>query len=264
MYNINSKINLSIALLSDIHYSNKNKKVLNKILLKFNNIKPDYICIPGDILDESTDYDKNVYNFFVSLSKISKVIISLGNHDISIINKKQKYFDNKWYLNLKDIKNVYVLNNKQITFNNITFTGYNSPLKDKYLDNPINTLNDLKNLDFKTNYFNILLTHSPQSILGLDELYNNNFIKKQDLILCGHMHNGLIPHIFNKYNFHIGLIGPTKRLFPKYSRGIFKINNTYLIISKGITKLAKHSYFLRPFNILYPIDIEIINIRKVL
>ena len=267
MYNIKSNnVDLDIILLSDIHYSNKvNKNVFNKILNKFKNLKPDFICIPGDIIDESIDYDQNVYNFFFELSKISKVIISLGNHDLSKFYKnKMKFYDTKWYDNINKIDNVYVLNNEQITFNNITFTGYNSPfINNKYSDKTINTINDLKNLKFNINEYNILLCHSPQCILGNTELYNNEFIKNQNLILCGHMHNGMVPPLFDKIiRNNYGLIAPGKTLFPKYSRGLIKFNNTNLIICKGFTKLAKHSSFLRFFNIFYTKELEKIKIKK--
>ena len=267
MYIINSdKIDLKIILLSDIHYSNKvNKKVFFKILDKFKNIKPDFICIPGDIIDESTDYDVNVYNFFNELSKVSKVIISLGNHDLSKFNKNEmKYYDTKWYENIKKIPNIYVLNNEQVTFDNITFTGYTpSFIDDKYNDTTINTINDLKILNFNLNEYNILLSHSPQSILGNEELYNNKFIKNQNLILCGHMHNGMMPPILDQLiRNNYGIIAPGKTLFPKYSRGLIKFNNTTLIICKGYTKLAKHSYFLRFLNIFYTKELEKIRITN--
>lgn len=268
MYKIvSNNVNLKIALISDIHYSYKiNRKVFNKILKKFNNIKPDYICIPGDIIDESTDYDSNVYDFFEKLSKISKVIISLGNHDLSSFDKsKMTYNDSKWYESLKKIKNLYVLNNEQVTFNNITFTGYTASFSEDntFIDNPNNTLKDLKKLKFSVNEYNILLCHSPQSILGSDALYNNTFIKNQNLILCGHMHNGMVPPIIDKiFKSNTGIIAPSKKFFPKYSRGLIKFNNTTLIICKGITKLAKHSSFLRPLKYLYPIEIEQILINK--
>lgn len=270
MYNLDSSIDLNIILLSDIHYSNNvNKDVFNKILKKFNEIdfKPDYICIPGDILDESTDFDLNVYNFFYELSKISKVIISLGNHDISKFGKKHmEYYDTKWYYNITDIDNVYLLNNKQIKINNLTFTGYTAlyDKNNKYNDNPLNTIKDLSNLNFDTSDYNILLCHSPQSILGNNDLYENEFIKKQNLILCGHMHNGMILPLFDKlFKNNIGLIGPGKKLFPKYARGLIKFNDTTLIICKGFTKLAKHSSILRPLNILFPQELEKIKIKKI-
>ena len=223
MYKLIQDINLNIALISDLHYSYEvNKKVFNKVLNKFKNIKIDYICIPGDILDESIDYDQNVYDFFEKLSKISTVIISLGNHDISKFNKsKMTYYDTKWYEKLKPIKNLYILNNEQITFDDITFTGYTALYnkEDSYSDTPLTTLDDLKNLNFKATKYNILLCHSPQSILGNEELYNNEFIKKQNLILCGHMHNGMVPPLFDKiFKGNKGIIAPGKKLFPKYSR----------------------------------------------
>lgn len=267
MYNlISNKVNLNIVLLSDIHYSYQvNRNVFIKILNKFKKLKPDYICIPGDIIDESTDYDENVYNFFNELSKISKVIISLGNHDLSkFIKNNMEYYDTKWYENIKKINNIYVLNNEQIAFDNITFTGYSpSFINNEYQDNTNNTINDLKKLNFNINEYNILLCHSPQSILGNNELYNNEFIKHQDLILCGHMHNGMVPPLFDKIiRNNYGIIAPGKTWFPKYSRGLIKFNNTTLIICKGYTKLAKHSYFLRFLNIFYTKELEKIRITN--
>jgi len=52
-YNLSNKYNKTIALFADIHYSKKYPlKNLKKIIenIKFN--KPDYICIPGDIIDD--------------------------------------------------------------------------------------------------------------------------------------------------------------------------------------------------------------------
>lgn len=267
MYTINSdKVNTTIALLSDIHYSKYlNKNTLNIIISKLNDIKPDYICIPGDFIDEAIDLDNNIITFFKTISKISTVILSLGNHDIcKFIKHKSIYYRNEKLKELKKINNLYLLDNEQITINNITFTGYTLyPNNGSYSDNTNVFLKDLKTLNFKTsNSYNILLSHSPQSILGDKKVYNHKFIKNQDLILCGHMHNGMILHYFNKFNHHFGLVGPYKTFFPKYSRGIFNFNKTTLIISKGITKVGKKAKLLKFLNIFYPIDIEVIKIKK--
>lgn len=268
MYKIKSNnTNIIISLISDIHYSKKlNKNTIPKLLNKLKNEKSDYICIPGDIIDESTDYDDYIDNFFKDLNQNYKVIICLGNHDLSSFQKSnQVYNDTKWYNNLKKYENIHILNNEQFIDNNICFTGI-TPLFDKdnnYLDNTSNTINILNNMELKTKRYNILLSHSPLTILSDKSLYNNNFINKQNLILCGHMHNGLIlPFMDKLYKSNRGLVGPKKTLFPKYAKGQLKINNTDIIICKGITKLAKHSNILKPLNILFPLEVEKIEISN--
>ncbi len=272
MYNIKStKLNTKIALLSDLHYvKGYDNNILSNIIEEIKNIKPNYICLPGDILDESINGDDIILDFFKNLSNYSKIIISLGNHDVTaIIKHKQSYYSNKeWFNRLNNIKNVIVLDNEQYIDNNIIFTGYNSPFnRYKYEDNPIIFLNDLKNLNFKIDNtkYNILLCHSPQSVLGNKKLYNHDFIKNQDLILCGHMHNGLVPKILEKLvPKNRGFIGPGATIFPKYSKGKYTFNNTTVIISKGILKFSNHApKFLYPFNKMYPYEIEIIEIKNI-
>ena len=58
-YNIKGSINTNIVLISDIHYYNKKDLIhLNKVFDNIKKIKPDFICIPGDLTDESNVYDE--------------------------------------------------------------------------------------------------------------------------------------------------------------------------------------------------------------
>lgn len=271
MYNLNSKkTNLKIALFSDLHYSDRfNIKILDEIINRIKKLNPDYICIPGDIIEESIYGDDILYDFFKALSKKTKVIISLGNHDISIFKKRKQIYkpNNKWFLKLNNLKNVFVLDNEQLIDNNITFTGYTLAIEDKYYDNPDRFLNDLKKLNFNLNKenYNILLCHSPQCISNNKNILNNKFIKEQDLILCGHMHNGMVPSFLDKiFRCNRGFIGPGIKILPKFARGLIRFNKTNLIISKGILKLSKHApNILKFFNVFYPFEIEIIKIKKI-
>ncbi|MCM1370748.1 MAG: metallophosphoesterase [Clostridium sp.] len=245
---INSKVDLNIVHISDIHYhDNYNLKNLDKIVNSIDKLNPNYICITGDLIDTSDISDENIDKFCIFLTKltnISKVIVVLGNHDvISIIGKKRIYHVNEYFISkLYNIKNLYLLRNSKITFTNITFIGY-EPSIDYYEIMKINNFN-LPNLN-KEN-FNILLTHIPDLVLN-----NNINVENIDLILCGHTHGGLMPE-FIKGN--MGLISPTKEFFPKNVRGIITLKNTELIISSGITKLSKLSH-LSLFNGLYSSNI---------
>ena len=53
-YNISGNIDKTIVLISDIHYTNKKDiKHLYKVLNKIKRIRPNYICIPGDLIDKT-------------------------------------------------------------------------------------------------------------------------------------------------------------------------------------------------------------------
>jgi len=89
-YNIKGSINTNIVLISDIHYYNKKDLIhLNKVLDNIKKIKPDFICIPGDLTDESNVYDeKYLVEWLNKLANISKVILTLGNHELYINRQK--------------------------------------------------------------------------------------------------------------------------------------------------------------------------------
>lgn len=276
------KINrkFQILLISDIHISSNFKiKKISKIIENIQDQKIDYICIPGDIIDnsnvlENEKLEKIALNFIESLSKISKVIISLGNHDISHLRtshkeKKWRYDKNIVFFNkIRKIKNVYLLDDDIYTDKDICFIGLT--LSFKYYKETgedrkvfIEELNN-KKIKLNKNKYNVLLCHSPVHILAKD-IENNALIKDIDLILSGHMHNGMVHPIVEKvWKGNNGIITPTKKLYPKAktTRGIVKKNDKILIISGGITKLSYSSpKIFHLFNDLFPMNIEMININ---
>ncbi|MDD3452770.1 MAG: metallophosphoesterase [Bacilli bacterium] len=276
-YKMNNNNNKRIALLSDIHYS---RKYNNELLLQiFNNLKknkPDFICIAGDIIDDAKTLDnetiKNrLYKFIKHLSTICDVIIIPGNHDLIEINKNKivNRYHEEFFIKLNSIKNVHYLDNQNIIFNNINFIGFNPGInyygeKDENKEFLLKELRQKENL-FVDNKYNILLFHSP--IYIMNELLINEFnsYEKIDIILSGHMHNGLVFGIFDKINTTLGFISPYMKLFPRVSRRkkeIIKNNKMIsLIISGGIIKLSETTpNNLNKFNKFFSSHIEYIDI----
>lgn len=272
---------IKLILLSDVHISNIFKVTkISEIINKIKQEKPDYICLPGDLIDCSNVLNNQTLkeitlNFIKELANISPVIISLGNHDVCYLNKvkDKKKNQNKWHYDknesffkeLNKIKNVHLLDDETYTDHNISFTGislsykyYKESNEDKNI-----FITDIKNkiLKINKNKYNILLCHSPVNVLE-----DASFLKDMDLILSGHMHNGMVHPLIEKvWKGNKGIITPTKELYPKASltRGIVKKDQRVLIISGGITKLSYSSP--RLFNLLndlYPMNIEIININN--
>jgi len=252
-YNINNKLNKNIVLISDLHYQDKKDiKTLNNILDSIKKLKPDYICIPGDITDKALIKDEEEFIVWLKkLSKVSKVIISLGNHDFYINKYRRLYGQNKELLKkISNIKNLYLLDNKNVIIDNINFMGLTILMeyyKETYKSNDFYRCLDKININKKC--YNILLCHSPLNICNKEILKNRNI----DLILCGHMHGGIVPKCMRKIFKQRGLISPNKRLFPKNVYGNLKIGNTNIIISSGIKVI--------PFRIINIFSPEIVNIK---
>ncbi|MBP3766640.1 MAG: metallophosphoesterase [Bacilli bacterium] len=278
IYNLGDK-NIKICLLTDLHFSiSYDYDVLNKILENVKINKPDFICLSGDIIDSSNVLYSNsidiLKEFIKNLAKISQVIISLGNHEISNfknngLNKEKKpanIFDViNWFMELNKIENVYFLNNKNLVRGDICFIGYNPDYE--YYKKEDNKL-FIKDLDSKIQmnkkYFNILLCHSPINVFSPLTLKYSKEIKKANLILSGHMHNGMILRCFD-FGGNWGLISPLKKPLPKYARNkaTKKIDNkeVNLIISGGIIKFSSvNSKIIQKLNCLFKPSIVYINI----
>lgn len=264
-----NKYNKRICLFADVHYNfDYDLTRFDKIIKNIKNNKPDYICIPGDIVDSSDiisdikiDY---LTKFIKDLSLICPVILVKGNHDETrYINKKHCEFDtDKYYNKLNKIDNVYYLDNNHITLDNINFYGIRFPYD--YYNSSLHEDNDafIEKLDsIKVNTENnILLCHGPRNVLSKKTIETSKNINKFYLVLSGHMHNGLVFN-FLDWKGNRGFIGPYKDLFPDYARGMKKKNNTTLVVTGGIITFSLHApKLLYKINNIYPMNIDYIDI----
>lgn len=265
---------ITILHIADIHFSKvTSDKQLNKIKNEIFIHCPNYLIITGDLLDEpSITKDKikikELLLFLTDLGKHTKVIISLGNHDI-YLNEDYVFFKK-----INELKNIYVLNNEIYNDELICITGITLPTSYYYNmyknESKGILLETIKNNRKITENINkeipkIALIHSPIRLNDKDVL---NELKEYDLLLSGHTHNGLVGKALNKlFKNNIGIISPNKKLFPEVARG--KIETTInrkkitLIINGGIIKLSKKSgKILHKLNFLFDVDINKIIIKK--
>lgn len=266
-YNLKAKVNKKIVLISDLHYYSKNDLTkLNKVLEEIQIINPDFICIPGDLVDEAKVYDMDLFiDYLKKLTKVSKVIMSIGNHDISVHKNNDRIFEpNTIFFNeIKKIRNLHLLNNQVKEIDGVCFIGINLEF-DYYYNSTTNKkdfmryFNKIENIDSRK--YNVLLCHSPVSVTE-DEIVKklNN---KINLVLCGHMHGGLTPIWLQKILKDRVLINPSKnKLFVKNSYGYLKRRNINFVITSGITKLS-HLSHLTKFDKLFSPEIVTINLTK--
>jgi len=204
--------------------------------------------------------------FFNDISKKVKVIISLGNHDVF---SNYHTFFNK----LDKLDNVYVLDNFCYCDQFIYVCGFTLS-RDYYYSNSMGEDIDilLRHLDKHKEMINnlpkskikIALLHSPMKLTDSRVL---DKIKEYDLVLSGHMHDGMVPE-FLKFLFgnNRGIISPYKKIFPKFARGnlCFKLDGREIkmIVTGGVTKLSlKSTKLLSKLNFIYNVGINKIIIQ---
>lgn len=197
---------LKIVLISDIHVAKKriliedfNLKRVLKGVKKISGI--DFFVLGGDYVNTAKDYlderaKNSLFDFVRSLAKIAPVVMIKGNHDVYFRTKKTDAV----YSEFLKIENTFLVDNKQIEMSGIKITGF-SPSRETYHARKHGkhaqtlALDQFKKCKFNFNEkdFNLILTHSPLMLANKTmEKEAKDFFEKSDIILSGHLHNGLI------------------------------------------------------------------------
>ena len=215
--------NFKIVHLSDLHsYGLKNYNI--QLIKKINNANPNIIVMTGDMVNK---YDKNFEKFLnlsEVLSKKYDIYYILGNHEVRL-----KKDDLDFIIQKLEKFGIKILSNEKVNImrkkDYINIYGMDIPLSYyKIINKPSNVeeiINGALNQCNKIEY-NILLAHNP---LYFEEYAKNNV----DLTLSGHVHGGMI-----RLPFIGALLSPERKFFPKYSSGVYEVNNKKLIVSRGI------------------------------
>lgn len=274
----NKLINKRIALISDIHYGiDFKKEKLLLIISKLRQLKPDYITLTGDLIDNTNvlkDLIKKneLKKFLQELTAISKVIMCIGNHDQFILKKRafrcEYEFDSnkEWFKEIRKIPNLILLDNEIFEENNLRFIGFTPSFNYYDKEDEKILLSELKNKlpNIKKDFYNILLIHSPINILSDITIKETN-LKNVSLILSGHTHNGMMPPILDDLvKGNKGIFSPDGTWFwkTKNTRGKYEIEDKTLIVNGAITKIHGCSpKWLVLLNELFPMSIDIIDLK---
>lgn len=227
-----------IVFLSDLHgmsYGKNNRKLLSLIKKQ----DPDMILIGGDMVTASLNASDEVsLPFLRELPRIAPTYYAMGNHE-EYMRRAGRKFGGRYKTLKKTLKRagIVMLDNSHADIGgNISIYGLSLPLS-KYRKLRKHSLTEteieeLIGVPDKGRY-NILLAHSPEFSESYEEW-------KPDLVLSGHYHGGVVrlPKIG-------GVISPNFRLFPRYSVGRFKKNDTDIIVSAGC---GSHKINIRLFN----------------
>jgi len=210
--------NLTCVHISDLHdksFGHNQNRLIN-IIKKGN---PDFICITGDIVDKNTC--SNAKCLLDNCVKIAPTYYVPGNHEY-ISDKTREVLDIVKY------SGAYVLMDRKeelyVNDNSICLYGIDDPFstgtEDGYREFVVDHLEKLDNR--KDEKINILLAHRPE-LLYVYSKYGF------DIVLTGHAHGGQIRLPGGQ-----GFIAPNQGLFPKYTNGMMKKDNTVEIISRGL------------------------------
>lgn len=210
-----------IAHVSDLHNAEMGKNN-EKLLTMLRDADPDMIAITGDLVD-SRDTDNEVaLQFIREAVKIAPCYYVTGNHEARI----SEYDELKEGM---EAAGVTVLEDTQteisLTGESITLIGVNDPsYQTDYLFGDAKTVMNtkLEELHTEQDRFTILLSHRP-------ELFKTYVDHDLDLVLSGHAHGGQF-----RLPFVGGLVAPNQGFFPEYDAGLYSMNHTNMIVSRGI------------------------------
>ena len=230
-----------IVFLSDLHnhcYGKNNERLLKAIKQS----EPDIILVTGDMLigKRKVAFDR-AEMFMKALPEMAPTYYENGNHEQRMKENTSKYGNS--YIEYKKSllqSGVVFLENERVALKfdekiigiyglEIPMRFYRKKRKHEFKRNTIEKLLPKSKKDDYT----ILLAHNP---------LHTSIYKAwgSDLSLSGHLHGGVVRlPIFG------GLITPQFRFFPKYSGGIYKEEETTVIVSKG---LGMHTIPFRLFN----------------
>ena len=240
----------SVVLLSDLHnksYGNNNEELLQAI----RQAKPKAILISGDMLTcsgEEVHMDAAVA-LMDELTRKYPVYYANGNHESRMKNLTDgtEILYEK-YVNTIRSFGVHFLENSRrlLEIHGMPVAVWGLELSKEYFRRGMPTRPDadvIRELlgEPEADYYNILLAHHPAYFSAYAEW-------GADLSLSGHLHGGIV-----RLPFIGGLISPQIRLFPKYDRGLYELNEKKLIVSAG---LGEHTIPLRIHN---PAELVIID-----
>ena len=246
-----------IVTISDLHLNeNITKYELDDLIIKINDLLPEYIFILGDITSynhlQNENFQKNLLYFLKVLASLAKTYMVFGNHDYLINSKNKLFFTNlNNLLEFYNKSNVKVIHDYAINDGDMNIVGfdklpiyYDLEMKDisKLKEQVLYLLTKIKSI-LENQKYTILLTHSHIDFLKLEK----DILKVYDLILAGHTHNGLVPNNLERFfRKNQGFVAH-KKFFPDNIRGMIEVNNTPpIIVNGGITKIGEsHSQIIK-------------------
>lgn len=228
----------SVVFLSDLHnvsYGENNARLLQEI----NSQEPEAVLVAGDLLVAGKEPQTGeALSLMDRLTRQYPVYYANGNHEQRMRENVDFYGDAyKEYSEEIRSLGVHLLENTgagiRLQRMNLQIWGYELPLE--YYQRGVRRELLPQQIEHELgspfdNAFHILLAHHPA-------YFSAYAAWGADLTLSGHYHGGMV-----RLPFLGGVISPQFRLFPKYSRGMYTLEDRTMIVSAG---LGSHTIPLR-------------------
>lgn len=212
----------TIVQVSDLHNAEFGDDQ-NRLLSAIKDVSPDIITVTGDLIDSRHTDIKKAMKFLNGAVAIAPVYYVTGNHEARVdeYTELETKMTNAGVIVLRDESTTLELGG-----NFISLLGLDDPSftmkEDTSGDSEAMICAKLEDILSKENGYTILLSHRPEFF----DVYVENGI---DLVLSGHAHGGQI-----RLPFIGGLVAPNQGLFPQYYEGVYKEEQTTMIVSRGL------------------------------
>ena len=281
---------LKVGLLSDVHFSTQvSDAKLQSIVDFFKKRQPDYLILPGDLFDSNESLDdpaeaERLLHWLKQLGRVAPLLYSLGNHEfLRATGQKHPHwyyeFNFDFFQRIIKLPNVHVLNDvsyedKKLYAFGLTQdrdyydfefthegTGYLHPgQENKSALLKLFSAHKDKIHDLPKDKLKFAVIHSPVYLQDKDIRAK---LKEFDFVISGHMHNGVVPPIFNELiPNQKGIIAPAKRFLPTTTRNTYKAYADQLIVLGPVTTFHKCSGVVHYLNALYPTYLAMLEFTK--
>ncbi|MDR2532413.1 MAG: metallophosphoesterase [Oscillospiraceae bacterium] len=216
-----------IAHITDLHsnFYGKNQK---KLILRIDEQNPDIIVMTGDIADDRVKHDGTIKLLEGIADRYPCFYVS-GNHEMRSgeFDSIKEIFLEYGVVVLEGENTVTEINGQFINICGIDDPGIGKKKLEKQIESAF--------ADIDESLYTILLFHRPEHFPKMAE---NHF----DLMLTGHAHGGQwrIPYILE------GVYSPNQGLFPKYTNGIYTLNDRTMLVSRGLGRMSPPVRFFNP------------------
>lgn len=218
-----------IAVLSDLHMR-RPTPFHSAVLQAVRAIRPEFIVIVGDTIDEKVEPVAALMPFFALLGRIAPTVAVLGNNDClpAFVDSLRRMY---WRAGITLLENeTRLLSARGFP---LQVTGLMDPEAQKRGIQPVRDVGEqtyvplrdaLTPGENKTEGLSIpsiLLLHQPQ-------LFAHYASLKPSLGIAGHAHGGQV-RLRN-----VGLYAPNQGFFPKLTSGLYTVGGAQLVVSRGI------------------------------
>ena len=210
-------------------------KIPRDFLKKITAIAPDLILIAGDYVDGEMKHHPAMLTLLQDLASLAPTFYATGNHEL---------FDDADRALIRKT-GVTFLENETATLDGLRIGGLASGFGHipHFTKTPPPDLNYLERFSTLDGY-KLLIAHHPE--------YFADYLRDQaiDLTVSGHAHGG------QWRLFSLAAYAPGQGIFPRYTSGLYRENNSALIVSRGV---GNHTFIPRIFN---PTELVVITLQK--